>query len=177
MVRRIAAVAFVLSLGLAATARTEEGAAPAPASGEARVDGKPITLAHAYLFHAPDNWSPEKVNGVVLLTPKPVDEAAMKAAATLRDALELAPERVVVEVRDGGAKADLSICHPGFGEGMCYSTGILPPEWTAAEAAAGHVAGSVRTFTGEPETVFGKYELFYLFRFDAAPVRDFDRRR
>ena len=170
-------VAVALSLGIAAVAGAAEGAAPASASGEARVDGKPLVLAHAYLFHAPDNWSSEKINPVVLITVKPVDGAALAAAKTLGEALDLAPERVAVEVRNGGEKADLSICHPGFGEGMCYSTGIFPPEWSAAEAPAGHAAGSVKTFTGEEETVFQKYRLFYKFSYDAAPVRDFDRRR
>jgi hypothetical protein len=85
---------------------------------------------------------------------------------------------VAVEVRATGGQADLRICHPEFGEGRCYSTTISKPEWTPAEAAEGRVAGSVRTFTGGEEEIFqGDYKLFYEFRFDAVPVRDFDRRK
>lgn len=173
---------FVVAVGLSlvgvAGGVAQQGSGTAPAAGEARVNGKSIALAHAYLMHAPDNWREEEVNAVVLLTPQPVDEAALRAAATLSEALQVASERVVVEVRATGGQADLSICHPEFGDGMCYSTTISPPEWSVAEAAQGHVAGSVRTFTGEEEEIFGgKYKVFYEFRFDAAPVRDFERRR
>jgi hypothetical protein len=171
-------VAIGMSLGGVVVGVAQEGGGAAPASGEARVNGQSIVLAHAYLMHAPDNWRENEVNVVVLLTQQPVDETALRAASTLSEALQVAPERVVVEVRATGGQADLSICHPEFGDGMCYSTTISPPEWSVAEAAEGHVAGSVRTFTGEEEEIFdGKYKLFYEFRFDAAPVRDFDRRR
>lgn len=182
MDRRFAALAVlavsILLSPVAAPPAAAAGAAAAPAaSGEARVDGKPLALAHAYLFHAPDPWEAGQVNAVALLTSKPLDEAKLRAAATLQAALDLAPECVVVEVPPAGGKAALRICHAGFGEGKCYSTTIHPPEWTAAKAAAGHLAGSVKTFTGEEEEVFQKYKLFYAFSFDAPPVRDFDRRR
>jgi len=82
----------------------------------------------------------------------------------------------VVEVRNGGEKADLSICHPGSARG-CATRPDLPAGVVGGRGAAGHAAGSVKTFTGEEETVFQKYQLFYQFSYDAAPVRDFDRRR
>lgn len=182
MTRRLAllavlAVSVLLPPG-AAPLRAAAAAAAAPgATGMARVDGKPLALAHSYLFHAPDAWEASQVNAVALLTPKPLDEAKLRAATTLQAALDLAPECVVVEVPPAGGKADLRICHAGFGAGKCYSTTLHPPEWTATRAAAGHLAGSVKTFTGEEEEVFQKFKLFYAFSFDAAPVRDFDRRR
>lgn len=175
--------ALVVALSIVAVACLggASGGAAAPgapaASGEARVDGKPLKLAHAYLFHAPDAWKATQVNAVALLTPKPLDEAKLRAATTLQAAFNLAPERVVVEVPPAGPKAELKICHPGFGADWCYTTTIYPPEWSVAKAAAGHLAGSVKTFTGEEEEVFQKHKLFYAFSFDAAPVRDFDRRR
>ncbi len=173
----VAAAAFAVFV-VPGVASLGAAAANAPsASGEARVDGKSLKLAHAYLLHAPDNWEAKQVNAVALLTPKPLDEAKLRAATTLQAALNLAPERVVVEVPPAGPKAELKICHPGFGKDWCYSTTIYPPEWSVAKAAAGHLAGSVKTFTGEEEEVFQKHKLFYAFSFDAAPVRDFDRRR
>lgn len=171
-------VAVVLSLAGAAVVGAAEKADAGSASGEARVNGKPIALAHAYLFHAPDNWNEKEVNSVVLITPRPLDETKLRAASTLVGAIAVADEHVAIEVRASGGQADLRICHPEFGEGRCYSTTISKPEWTPAEAAAGHVAGSVRTFTGREEEIFqGDYRLFYEFRFDAVPVRDFDRRK
>lgn len=172
--RRIVALALVAccpALG------AETGGAGS-ASGEARVNGRSIALAHAYLFHAPDNWREDEINSVVLLTARPLDEAELRATTSLAEALRLVDESVRVEVRPAGDQADLSICHPAFGEGLCYTTTISKPEWTPAEAAEGHFAGSVRTFTGREEEVFqGEFKLFYEFRFDAAPARDFDRRK
>lgn len=169
-----------LVAGLLAAAGLVRAAAPtgpAPsASGEARVNGQALPVAHAYLFHAPDNWNEKQTNEVALLTPKALDPAALKKAATLSEALEQAPERIVVEARPDG-KADLKICHVAL-EGACYSTTVSgADEWQPRRAAQGHLAGRVRIFGGHEETVFEKYKLFYEFTFDAAPVRDFARRR
>jgi len=64
---------FVVAVGLSlvgvAGGVAQQGSGTAPAAGEARVNGKSIALAHAYLMHAPDNWREEEVNAVVLLTP------------------------------------------------------------------------------------------------------------
>jgi hypothetical protein len=162
----------------AVAAGAQEGGAAGSASGEMRVNGRSIALGHAYLFHAPDRWKETEVNAVVLITPQPLDRAKLEASKTLAEAIELAGDHVALEVRAGGGQADLRICHPEFGEGRCYSTTISPPEWSPSEAVAGRVAGSVRTFTGREEEIFqGDYKLFYELRFDAAPVRDFDRRK
>jgi hypothetical protein len=113
---------------------------------------------------------------IALLTVEPLDVEALRRAGTLREALMQAPVRVVVEARPDRPSAELSICHPEL-DGLCYSTSVSEGDWVPAEAAPGHFAGSVKTFTGKEETVFEKYRLFYEFRFDAAPVRDFERRR
>ncbi len=150
---------------------------PQKTGGKVTVNGKPLGVNHAYLFHAPDNWEEKETNSVVLITAKPLDEVKLKQAKTLRDALQFAPQRVVVEARSGG-KADISICHPAFGDDMCYSTSVMgADEWKEEPAAAGHFAGHLRVFGGQAWTVFEKYELFYDLTFDAAPVADFKSRR
>ncbi len=174
---RVCPARAVLSAAVLACLPVLAGAAPAPpASGEARVDGKPMKLAHAYLFHAPDSFNATQVNSVVLLTAAPVATASLQKAATLVEALRLAPERIVVEARPDGT-AGLSICHPAFG-GDCYSTTVSgPDEWKPAPATAGRLAGKVRIFGGREDTILDKYKLFYEFSFDAGQVKDFARRR
>lgn len=150
---------------------------PQKTGGKVTVNGKPLGVNHAYLFHAPDNWEEGQVNPVVLISPQPLDTAKLKQAKTLREALQFAPERVVVEARPGG-KADISICHPAFGDGMCYTTSVMgADEWKEEPAVAGHFAGRLRVFGGQAWTVFEKYELFYDLTFDAAQVADFSSRR
>ena len=176
----IPAIAAALLLAIAWIARPAHAVTPITpqkTAGKVTVNGKPLDIAHAYLFHAPDAWEETEVNAVVLLTAKPLDEAKLRQAKTLAEALDNAPVRIVVEVR-AGDKADLSICHPQFGDGMCYSTTIHgPDEWRAEAAPAKHFGGHVQTFTGEEQTVLGKYKLFYEFTFDALPIADFQRRR
>ncbi len=150
---------------------------PQKTAGKVTVNGKPLGVNHAYLFHAPDNWEEGQVNPVVLISPQPLDTAKLKQAKTLREALQFAPERVVVEARPGG-KADISICHPAFGDGMCYTTSVMgADEWQEEPAVAGHFAGRLRVFGGQAWKVFEKYDLFYDLTFDAAPVADFKSRR
>ncbi|MBP7589223.1 MAG: hypothetical protein KBA72_14805 [Thermoanaerobaculia bacterium] len=150
---------------------------PQKTAGKVTVNGKPLGVNHAYLFHAPDNWEEKQVNSVVLITAQPLDEAKLKQAKTLREVLQVAPQRVVIEGRPEG-KADISICHPEFGDGMCYSTTVSgADEWKEEPAAPGHFAGRLRVFGGQAWKVFEKYDLFYDLTFDAAPIADFKSRR
>ncbi len=175
MTRSLALVVGLLAVAGSAHAVDPSAAGPAT-SGEARVDGRPLAVAHAYLFHAPDNWNEKQTNDVAVLTAKPLDTAELKKAATLAEALKQAPERIVVESHPDG-KADLAICHPGL-DGACYTTTVsLPDEWQHAITANGHLTGHVRILGGHETTVFQKYRIFYDFKFDAAPVRDFTKRR
>ena len=171
-------VAALLALSsFASSAPAVTPITPQKTGGKVTVNGKPLAVNHAYLFHAPDNWEESEINSVVLISPSPLDEAKLKQARTLRDALQFAPQRVVVEARSGG-KADISICHPAFGDGMCYSTTVSgADEWKEEPAAAGHFAGHLRVFGGQAWKVFEKYDLFYDLTFDAAPVADFKSRR
>lgn len=178
LLRKIATPALTLAVLLGALPlEATTPVTPQKTAGKVTVDGKPLGVNYAYLFHAPDNWEEGQVNPVVVITAKPLDTAKLKQAKTLRDALQLAPERVVIEARPGG-KADLSICHPAFGDGMCYSTSVMgADEWKEEAALPGHFGGRLRVFGGNPWKVLDKYELFYELTFDAAQVADFKTRR
>ena len=170
-------LAASLSAGFAPPLLAVTPVTPQKTAGKVTVNGKPLGVNHAYLFHAPDNWEEGEINSVVLISAKPLDEAKLRQAKTLVEALQHAPQRVVVEARSGG-KADISICHPEFGDGMCYSTTVSgADEWKEEPAAPGHFAGRLRVFGGQAWKVFEKYDLFYDLTFDAAPIADFKSRR
>ena len=155
-------------------------AAAAPAGktvAKAVVNGKAITLSHAYLFHAPDNWNEKQQNAVVIVTQTPLDPKRLDAAKTLAAALEGSGQRVQVEIRPD-RKADIQICHDGFGDGMCYSTSIFPEDWKIIALEPKRAAGEgIQPFMGKEETVFEKYRLDYQIAFDAPWVKDFAARR
>ena len=166
---------FVLGLLVLCAAIATAAAEAPPVSGEVRVNGQPLALTQAYLLHAPDAFEEKQINAVVLLTPEPLDAAALRAAESLRAVLDLAPRRVVIEFAGTTSDGSLAICHPAFPEGFCFRT--TSGELSREEAAGGHVTGTVQTFTGQEETVLDKYLVFYDLRFDAAPARDLTRRR
>lgn len=171
--RRRTAVTLLLSLLPALSAAAEPAAKTA---GYASVNGVKLEVAHAYLFHAPDSWEEKERNSVVLLTPAPLDAGKLRAAKTLSEALDLAPQRIVVEIRPD-KKVNLAICHDGFGKGKCYTTSIYPDDWKPGAIDDRHVSGSgIAPFTGEEETVFQKYRLNYSVAFDASWVNDFSAR-
>ncbi|HOQ61905.1 MAG TPA: hypothetical protein PKZ08_14865 [Vicinamibacterales bacterium] len=166
---------FVFGLLVLCAAIATAAAEAPPVSGEVRVNGQPLALTQAYLLHAPDAFEEKQINAIVLLTPEPLDAAALRAADSLRAVFDLAPRRVVIEFAGTTSDGSLAICHPAFPEGFCYRT--TSGEYSREEAAGGHLAGTVQTFTGEEETVLEKYLVFYDLRFDAAPARDLTRRR
>jgi hypothetical protein len=151
--------------------------APGKSLGKATVNGQALTVSHAYLFHAPDNWDEKQRNAIVYLTAAPLDPKKIDAAKTLADVAAIAGQRIVLEIR-ADRKIDVSICHDGFGKGMCYSTSVFETDWKPGALDEKHVSGSgITTWMGKEETVFEKYKLYYEVAFDADWARDFDKRR
>lgn len=154
------------------------GAAPTtPAvSGFVRVDGKELRLAHGYLLRNPDAFDASQQNAVVLLTPQPLDTKALGAAGTFFAAMDLSPQRLVLEIHpDRSAK--LWICHDGFGAGKCFITPIAPFDWKPGVVEEKHVSGSVKSFAGKEETVLETFRLYYEVQFDVKGGRAFQIRR
>ncbi len=174
-----ALTALPVSPSFAAAEQKAKKPAPAPAAasgGTVRVDGKTVTLAHGYLFQAPDAFKASQRNSVVLLVPQPVDKAKLEAAKTFRDVLDLTKERVVVELPPEGS-GSISICHESFGPGMCYSTGLAAFTWTPGVREDGHVSGRVQSFGGKEETVLETRKLLFDVTFDVRGQKSVAARR
>lgn len=158
---------------------TASGGAASPAAavtGFVRVDGRELRLAHGALLRAPDAFDAPQQNAIVLLTPQPLDPGKLKDAKTLVAALDLSPQRVVLEVKPDKS-VRLSICHLGFGDGKCFNTPIAPFDWKPGVVEEKHVSGSIRSFGGKEETVLESFKLFYEIRFDVTGGRALPSRR
>ena len=154
------------------------GAASAAAAvtGSVRVNGKELRLAHGTLLRAPDAFDAPQLNAIVFLSPQPLDPGKLAAAGTLLAALDLSPQRVVIEVKpDKSLK--LSICHDGFGDGKCFTTPIAPFDWKPGVVEEKRVSGSVTSFAGKEETVLEAFKLYYEIRFDVKGGRALPSRR
>ena len=145
-------------------------------SGFARVDGKELRLAHGYLLRAPDAFRASQQNAVVLLTPQPLDPKKLDAAGTLLAALDLSPQRVVLEV-EPDRSVKLSICHDGFGAGKCYMTTVAPFEWKPGVVEEKRVSGGAKSFAGKEETILESFRLYYEVEFDVKGGRALATRR
>lgn len=182
-VRRAHAPRTTVLVLLVSCAASLYGAQPAgdpfakPAvSGFARVDGKELRLEHGYLLRAPDAFNAAQQNTVVLLTPQPLDTKKLDAAGTLLAALDLSPQRVVLEIQpDKWVK--LWICHDGFGAGKCFITPVAPFHWKPGVVEEKHVSGSAQSFAGKEETVLETFRLYYEVQFDVKGGRALAARR
>lgn len=145
-------------------------------SGFARVDDTELRLAHGYLLRAPDAFEASQQNAIVLLTPQPLDPKKLDAAGTLLAALDLSPQRVVLEV-EPDRSVRLWICHDGFGAGKCFITPIAPFDWKPGVVEEKHVSGSLKSFAGKEETVLETFRLYYEVQFDVKGGRALASRR
>jgi hypothetical protein len=182
-VRRVHALRTTVLVLLVSCAAPLDGEPPAGAvptkpavSGFARVDGKELRLAHGYLLRAPDAFKASQQNAVVLLTPQPLDPKKLDAAATFAAALDLSPQRVVLEI-EPDRSVKLWICHDGFGAGKCFITPLAPFDWKPGVVEEKRVSGSVKSFAGKEETVLETFRLYYEVEFDAAGGRALATRR
>jgi hypothetical protein len=95
------ALAAVVAAGAAwsaAAAAPPTGLAPGRAKGTITVNGKVVTLAHAYAALEPNPFDEKKSDIVVLLTDRPLPAAAM--AGDLSDAATSVPTWLRLKLRD-----------------------------------------------------------------------------
>ena len=65
---RLTLLTLLVAAPLAAPLAAVTPLTPQKTAGKVTVNGKPLGVNHAYLFHAPDNWEEKQVNSVVLIT-------------------------------------------------------------------------------------------------------------
>ena len=177
MLLRTARVLACLALALLplTSVQAVTPAAP-PEGGTLRVDGKVLTLSHAYLFRVPDAFKANQKNAFVLLTPKPLDAAALAAAKTLAAVRALFTEGAQLEIGpDGHGK--IWLCHDALGKGNCYQSGFSAFEVKIESNTAARVAGTARSFGGGEETVLETHKLFFDLRFDRSSSTELAARR
>lgn len=186
-VLRTTALILLTSFGATLHGAPPTGKPAAPPTGSAagvatsvtgfvRVDGKELRLAHGALLRAPDAFDAPQQNAIVFLTPQPLDAGKLQASGTLLTALDLSPQRVVLEVKPDKS-IRLSICHEGFGEGKCFNTPIAPFDWKPGVVEEKRVSGSIKSFGGKEETVLETFRLYYEIQFDVKGGRALPSRR
>lgn len=174
--RMIVAVSFCFAaaqLGPAtASGSTPEPPPPGTASGSFSVDGKVIELHHAYAMAQANPFDEKKTDTAILLTDKPLPEAAFAGVKDLEAAGRLEPRNSVLFVLDESGQAMREVVHhDALGDMSLQMSGMTHADITIKSRADNRIEGSAQT-KGPEDFLKHKYEVKAQFE---APIRQAHR--
>ncbi len=121
-------------------------AAPAgKASGTITIDGKAVTLAHAYAWAEPNPFDKQKTDVVVLLTEKPVPPEAFVGAEGLLAVGRRIQGFVLYKIDDQGALTGEVVDHPALGGQWIQMSGATRTSFTKKTLSPQRVEGAFQT--------------------------------
>jgi hypothetical protein len=135
------------------------GEVPGTAEGSFSIDGKAVTLSHAYAMSQPDKFDEKKTNTAILLSEKPLSAGALDKLTDLENAQRGDRRNSVLFVLDetGSAVREV-IRHESLGDVSLQRSGTTLAEVSAAAGPEGRVQGSAKT--KEPEDFLDhKYQI------------------
>jgi len=128
------------------------------ATGTLTVDGKRITLKHAYAMAQPDTFDAGKTVIAVLLTEEPLDADALNDAEELDDAVMGQHGWAFFKIDEDGKPIHEMIDHPATGGSRLIMSGFTQAEFVSKKMGKDRVEGSFRTkktedFMGHPYAI------------------------
>jgi hypothetical protein len=145
-----------------------EPASTGTASGSFSVDGKKIELHYAYAMAQANPFDEKKTDTAILLTDKPLPEAAFAGVKDLEAAGRLEPHNSVLFVLDESGQAMREVVHhDALGDMSLQMSGMTHANITIRSRAGGQIEGSAQT-KGPEDFLKHKYEVKAQFE---APVR------
>jgi hypothetical protein len=165
---------FAFHLGLAAflaaapVLGSPDGALTAgTASGTFSIDGKSVTLKHAYAMGQPNTFDEKKTDTVILLTEKPLAEGALAEIESLQDAARGMENYLVYKLNEKGESISEIVHHRALGERSLQMSGMTNADFRSEAFTPQRVAGTFAT-KGAEDFMGHPYEIRV--RFDA-PVK------
>ena len=151
---------------------TPEPAATGTASGSFSVDGKKIELHHAYAMTQANPFDEKKTDTAILLTDKPLPEAAFAGVKDLEAAGRLEPRNSVLFVLDESGEARREVVHHDtLGDMSLQMSGMTHADVTIKSRTGDRIEGSAQT-KGPEDFLKHKYEVKAQFQ---APLRQAHR--
>jgi hypothetical protein len=174
--RLIASVCAVFAAALlgpaGAVGLPPEPASPGTASGSFSVDGKKIELHYAYAMAQVNPFDEKKTDTAILLTDKPLPEAAFAGVKDLEAAGRLEPHNSVLFVLDESGQATREVVHhDALGDMSLQMSGMTHAAITITSRAEDRIEGSAQT-KGPEDFLKHKYEVKAQFQ---APIRQAHR--
>lgn len=139
------------ALLLAALLSASPGSAPAQtlspgqASGNFSIDGKKVSLHHAYAMIQPDVFDEKKTNTAILLTEKPLDDAALADLKDLEDAGRGQTNWLFFKLDDGGSPIKEMVRHDALGDISLLITGMTHSDFQLVARTKDTIEGSIAT--------------------------------
>jgi len=141
------------------------------ASGNLTIDGKPLALKYAIAATGPDTFDDTKEAIYLLLTPKPVPQSAIDAAATFDDLRRIVDDGIAYKFQNGDHFHVTARNKGVLKDRELQSSASLmdaPPVTVGAAA----VSGSITPWKGEDEEI-GDHKMNYNVAFNAPIARRF----
>ncbi len=128
-----------------ATAVARQAPAAGKASGTITVDGKAMTLAHAYAWAEPNTFDKQKTDVVVLLTEKPVPPEAFTGVEGLLAVGRRIQGFVLYAIDDQGSLTREVVDHPALGGQWIQMSGATRSSFTKKTFSPQRVEGAFQT--------------------------------
>ena len=164
-------VALAVALTIVSTASAAD-LKSGEAKGNLVVDGKPLALKYAIAASGPDTFDETKEAFMVLLTPKPVPQSAIDAAATFDDLRSIVDEGVAYKFQNGDHFHLTARNKAVLKDRELQTSASLMSDAPPITVSATSVAGSIAPWRGEADEI-GEHKLNYTIAFNAPIARRF----
>ena len=163
----LAVLSGALLLVSSAAAAPPEATAPGEASGSFSIDGKSVAVHYAYAMTQPDVFDAKKTNTAILVSEKPVSDAALADAKDLEDAGRGMTNWILIKLDEKGSAIREVVRHQSLGDASLQMSGMTHSDFKAGAQSADRIEGAIRT-EKEEEFLHHKYRTDVRF---SAPLR------
>lgn len=165
----LAALAVSLTIvSLASAADLKSG----EAKGNLVVDGKPLALKYAVAVSGPDTFDETKEAIYLLLTPKPVPQSAIDAAATFDDLRSIVDDGIAYKFQNGDHFHVTVRNKAVLKDRELQSSASLMSDAPKVTVSANSVAGSIMPWMGHDDEI-ASHKMNYNIAFNAPITRRF----
>jgi hypothetical protein len=132
-------------LSVPVSAALAEKLSPGQASGTFSLDGKTVTLRHAYAMVQPDTFDEKKSNTVILLTEKPLAETVFAGLKDLERAGRGQTNWILLTLDENNTPVREVVHHQALGDQSLQVSGMTSSDVYRGAWTAEKIDGSVRT--------------------------------
>ena len=143
--RSLPAALLLTALAFPGAARAAEAVAPGEAAGSFSIDGKAVSLHHAYAMTQPSDFDEKKTDTAILLTEDPLPAKALEELKDLESAAQGKGNSLLLKLDDSGRAIREVVHHAALGGGSLQMSGMTNSEVHVAARTGDAISGSAGT--------------------------------